>query len=56
MKITKSQLKEMVREAIGTVLNKDIVKFTADEIKGRETEEKETNEEAIKGTKRKGES
>ena len=32
MKITKSQLKEMIREAIGGILNKDIVKFTAEEM------------------------
>ena len=32
MKITHSQLKEMVKEALDSVLNKEIVKFTADEM------------------------
>ncbi len=46
MKITKSQLKEMIREAIGGILNKDIVKFTAEEM-----EELHTNGQIEKGDK-----
>ena len=46
MKITKSQLKEMIREVIGGILNKDIVKFTAEEM-----EELQRNGQIEKGDK-----
>ena len=46
MKIKYSQLKEMIREAIGGILNKEIVKFTAEEM-----EELHTNGQIEKGDK-----